>query len=153
MKIVLGIFCLLLCVFLGYVFALTYTDKRRFYENFLSFNKKIINEVSFSLNTFPKIVDSVKEDDSFIGLARIYLSQKEFDCNYKYLTIDEKQFVKGYFDMLGKSDKDSQINYFSTISNEIECKLAYSREEEKKYKSLYIKTGFLLGLIALIIFL
>ena len=94
MNIILGVVCLCLCTFLGYVFALSYTDKRKFFEGFSKFNKRLINEISFSLNTFPKIINSLGEENSFILLAKKYVNSGEYTCNYKYLTIDEKQFVR-----------------------------------------------------------
>ena len=144
---------LFLCTFLGYVLALKYTDKRRFFECFSGFNKRLINEISFSLNTFPKILSSSREENSFILLAKRYVSSGDFSCDYKYLTIDEKQFVKEYLDNTGKSDRESQLKFFNSVSTEIDSKLFSVRNDEKKYKSLYIKIGFLIGLIALIIFL
>ena len=51
MKIFLGLILLLLSTFLGYLLSSKYTKILEFYKEFISFNKKLITEVSFSQKT------------------------------------------------------------------------------------------------------
>ncbi len=133
------------------MYGAKFCDKRKFYQDFLTFNNKIKNEIAYSMNTIPNVLSENKRSGTFYTLLNKYLvSKSEFVINEKYLNDDEKTFTKNYFDVIGKSDRDSQLEFISSISTQIEDKVNASIADEKKYKGLYLKLGFLIGLVALI---
>ena len=71
----------------------------------------------------------------------------------KYLKLDELDFVKSYFDLIITSDDKTLEDFIDLNTKKLNETYEISLLNEKKYKSLYIKMGFLIGLIATIILL
>lgn len=151
MKIILGIFLFLTCILLGYILSLKFTKKRQFYSRFLEFNSNIKNEISFSQSTLMKIVDGLNVKSDFNECVERYFKQKTFIFDKNYLNKDEIDYFKAYLSKLGSSDKFTQLSFLDETGLKINKDLLIATENERKYKKLYIKLGFLLGLIALII--
>ena len=151
MRVILGIMLLLVCIFLGYILSQKFTKKRKFYSSFLVFNTNIKNEISFSQSTLIKIADKLDVKDDFNGCVYEFIKEHEFTFNKNYLNKEEIDFFKAYLSRLGSSDKFSQLSYLEEVGVQIDKRLSVATENEKKYKKLYLKLGFLLGLIAFII--
>ena len=64
-----------------------------------------------------------------------------------------KNFYKNYLSIIGSGDRISQIQFIDNASEQIDIKYKNSQEEEKVYKKLYYKIGFLIGLMVFILFL
>ena len=62
-------------------------------------------------------------------------------------------FLKNYLETIGNGDKQSQIKFLNECDAMLKENLKNAQEDEKKYLSLYKKISFLIGLVALIIFL
>ena len=73
--------------------------------------------------------------------------------NLYFLTKNELEEVFAYVSNIGNSDKTSQLSYLNNFNEVLTEKLKVCKEEEGKYKNLYIKIGFLIGLILFIAFL
>ena len=71
--------------------------------------------------------------------------------DFDYLTDDEKKFLGDYFRMVGGSDAASQKTYLSALRKDIEERRSASGEIYKKYFALYLKLGFLAGLVLVIL--
>ena len=71
------------------------------------------------------------------------------DC--EFLKGEDKSLVEDYFKMLGKGDSASQKTYFSAAKEGITKLYSDAENEYKKYGDLYIKLGFLCGLLILIL--
>ena len=56
-----------------------------------------------------------------------------------------------YFSMLGRGDSSSQKGYFSSVKEDLRRRKIETDAEYKKYGDLYIKLGFLCGLLVLIL--
>lgn len=153
MNVIVGIIFLLVCVFISYVLSCKYSDKTKFYQDFVAFNNKVISEISFSLNSIPKIIKNSSNDSPFYLVVADFVNNNSFNCNYKFLKESDKEYVKSYLDNIGKSDRETQLQYFKNINEELSNRVIDAKEDEKKYKSLFIKVGFLIGLIAFIIVL
>lgn len=152
MKIVLGIICLLFCVFMGKVLAKKYTDRRIFYSDLFEFNKKFRVEITFSQNTLPTIISEFrnKEGIFYKNLNEFFNTNKSVALDKNIFSEQENDFFIKYLNSLGKSDKNSQLNQIDSFTSEIENKVSITKTEEEKYKKLYKKLGFLIGLILLI---
>jgi len=81
------------------------------------------------------------------------LKNKNLLFNKGYLTNDEKKNLFQYVETVCKGDNNLQIAYLKSVNEHIETKRSNAVEEELKYKKLYIKLGFLMGLIVLVVFL
>ncbi len=67
--------------------------------------------------------------------------------NISILKKDEKEFIYKYFSNIGRFDVMSLSNEMGTYKNKIKIKCDESREECKKYASLFIKLGIIVGLL------
>ena len=152
MKWVVGIVCVGICTFFGYLLSDKYLKRKNFFANFSSFNKKFITEVNFSRATLIEIIKGMngKNDDFYLSITPIINNQKP-NFSYSYLKKEEKEFINKYFDSIIGVDEQNLSNHLNYSMEKIGEFYNNSIIEEKKYRTLYIKLGFLIGLIALII--
>ena len=153
MKIIIGIFFLFLCTFIGYNLSLKYTKRKIFYGNFFNFNEKLLREVSFLQTTIVSLLNDIDINTDFYDSLKHYVNTKEFKFDKQYLFEEEKYELNRYFKTIGTSDKIGQLEYLSSMDITLKNKQIQTEENEKKYRMLYIKMGFLIGLIILIILL
>ena len=153
MNVIIGVALFIACVFIGIKSSEKFVQKRKFYEQFLSFNYKLKNEVSFGRKSLLNILDSELEKGDFYKHVDDFLSKNESEIKEKYLLDEDKEFFREYLDSIGVHDKFTQIDYLSAKSKDISDRLNCAKENEKKYRILYIKLGVLVGAIALIVML
>lgn len=153
MKIFLGILVIIFSTFIGYILSKKYTKLKNFYCNFDNFNKMLKTEIAFSQKTLKEIIDekySINND--FLNNFKLYLENKENFClNINYLSSDEKAFLLEYFENIGKTEKGSQLEFLKKAEERLSTFYKNAIELDKKYKTLYIKLGFLIGLIIFIL--
>ena len=154
MRLVLGIIFLILSTFFGYKFSSKFSDRRVFYNDFYLFNKQLVNEVFFSQNSIVNLVDKKTDDGYFIGQVKKIILEKnnKIQLSNTY-TKEENDFFNDYLSNIGNGDSLSQRKYLEGIDELLKEKRQITQDEEKKYKKLYVKLGFLFGLVLLIIVL
>ena len=152
MNIFIGILCTIISTFLGYYFAEKYILRKKFYNDFYYFNKNLYNQISFNKKTIIDIIQEKKENSYFNNVLKSYFIEKNFLLN-KHFTVDENEFVLEYLSNIGASDYNTQKKYITEIEGLIKEKKQLSEVEEKKYKKVYIKLGFTIGVIIFIILL
>jgi hypothetical protein len=153
MNIFLGVLLLVFCTTTGYVLSLKFTKRKNFFINFSFFNKRLENEIAFTQKTLVNILRDSVNLGEFEKCLLEYLEKKSFCVDSKLFNNDEIDFIKNYFETIGGSDKDSQIKYLDSAGKIIDDYLSLTSNEEKRYKTLYIKLGFLFGLMAFVIVL
>lgn len=151
MRLLLGIVAFILCVLLSVFLASKYKDRKDFYNDFLSFNKLLIKEVGFGQKTLFNIIDEMKSNSVFLNKLKNKFYNKEINEDKSLLKKDEQTFFNEYVSNIGTSDKASQMEYLKSVSEYLQENLVITQEEYKKYNTLYIKMGILIGLIVLII--
>lgn len=154
MKIFLGILFLIISTYVGYRASLKYTLRKKYYKDFFQFNSSLKNNVRFTLDSINKTIESFLNKGDFIRLFLLIINdKKQVGYVIKYLNNDENEFMYNYVNSIGKTDRESQLNYLIYVEGEISQKLKNSEEDEKKYKQLYVKLGFLFGLVVLVLLL
>ncbi len=162
MNIILGFIALAACTFVGYLYSTKYSSKKNFYQSFVFFNSRLLSEVSFAKKPIIAILaEKDDKNDNFYNILKERFknnemtnsTQNEYLEKLKFLSQDEKNVVYEYLGNIGGSDRASQLLYLQTVEKQIKERLLESTEEEKKYKSLYVKMGFLIGLAVFIIIL
>ena len=152
-KFLLCIGCVGLCVAFSWLLTRKYRQRMQFYYNFDLFNERLVNEVSYTKIPLPAFLEKY----TFSGEFRQLLEEKrrsefrEQEFSVEFLNEDERKFVSDYFRMIGKSDASSQKTYLTAMRGEINEKKRESAEEYKKYFSLYMKLGFLAGLVLVVL--
>ena len=153
MKIFLGILVIIFSTFIGYFLSKKYTKLKSFYCNFDNFNKMLKTEIAFSQKTLKEIIaEKYSINNDFLYSFKLYLENKENFClNINYLSSDEKAFLLEYFENIGKTEKGSQLEFLKKAEERLSTFYKNAIELDKKYKTLYIKLGFLIGLIIFIL--
>lgn len=155
-KWILGAVAVVICVFTGYKLSEKYKLRRAFFAQFLAFNRKMRDEVSFTKNTLPNILKSggySGQFGKFIADFSVFLAGGK-ESEYKYLwflTDEERGFLLDYFKSLGKTDAKSQLDFLKLCEEKLNAVATKAESEEKKYRTLYLKMGFLTGLLILVL--
>ncbi|MBE5746683.1 MAG: hypothetical protein E7352_00700 [Clostridiales bacterium] len=162
-KFIIGVALVAFTSFCGYFLARKYRQRKLFFKQFQEFNERFLSEIAYyrrpirefaSKYTYKGEFDMLLKD-FFTTLENRAIMQAEFlDLPvYSFLKSEEKRIVEDYFLMLGKGDSASQKGYFSSVKESLARLQKESEETCKRYGDLYIKIGFLCGLLILILIL
>ncbi len=151
LKLLLALITIGFCVLLGYVAAGKYRLRKLFYTQFSLFHDRYLNELSYYRKPLPDFLKSYEYQGDFQKTVDAFLKTREVQVQYPYLKKEEQQFIKEYFNMLGKGDARSQNGYFSQQSGQLNEKKTKSEKEAKTYGELYLKLGLLAGLAFVIL--
>ena len=152
LKLLLCAAVVALCVAFSFLLTRRYRSRMQFYYNLSLFNERLVNEVSYTRIPLPAFLEKY----SFTGDFDAMLRQKKGDFSlqnyqFSYLTEDEKKYLADYFGMIGRSDAASQRTFLSAARAELAEKKKSAEEAYKKYFALYLKLGFLAGLILVVL--
>ena len=153
MKFALGVLLLCLSTIIGYFLAGKYIDRKRFYNDFSDFNHFFKQEILFNKSTLIEILKDKINDGDFCFLLRERVLNKNLKIYLNYMNKDDKIFFDSYVKNLGISDIYTQVDFINKTNEVLSLKLNQTLEEEKRYKTLYIKMGFLIGLMLMIVVL
>ena len=160
-KFLLGIAIVAFTSYCGFVFAKKYRKRKLFFAQFKEFNERFLSEVSYYRRPIGEFASKYSYKGEFQNFLQNFfeeideLSQSNqrditFDgCDF--LTSEDKNLIEDYFKMLGKGDSVSQKTYFSAVKERIIKFCTEAENEYKRYGDLYVKLGFLCGLLILIL--
>ena len=153
MRIFIGLILIVLSIFISYLLSEKYSIRKKFYSSFLLFCKKLKNEVTFSKETIVSILkkDLQSNDLFYKALRKRFLGEDDIKLNFNYLLEDEIDYLKVFFDNIGTTNSGLQYEFLSETEKIVSEKYITVKEEEKKYRSLYLKLGFLLGLLIFVL--
>ncbi len=152
MKLLIGVVGVILCTFIGKILSEKYLKRKNFYSEFYNFNQKMKSEISFKQSTIKNIIDKLDNETFRCYLDEAVLMHNE-NLYVSFLSDEENDFLKEYVKNIGVFDKDSQLLYLNSVDSQIQILYKNSFDDEKKYRKLYVKLGFLFGLIFLVIVL
>ena len=153
MRLVLGLSCLILSTYIGYKLSNKFSELSKFYNDYLTFNNKLKNEIYFMKTTVVDLVKNINTESCFNGIIfnRLIINNKINKPHF--LSDDEWNELNSYINSIGQGDSKAQEDYLDSIGKKIEIKYNSAILNEKKYKKLYLKLGFLFGLIIMIVIL
>ncbi len=151
MNVIPSALFLLLSVILGHIFSSKYLLKYKFYDDFYQFNEKVINEVLYFQKTLNSIINCLPESD-FSRVIKSYFEKKKI-AQVDFLTAEENEYLNNYLINVGKSDRDTQIEYLQRVRLNIDSIKKGAETSLKKYRPLYLKISLLIGLIAFVVLL
>ena len=140
LKIITCILIICISTYIGYSYSNKYIKINDFYKGFYDFNLLIKNKISFSKETLNTIIKNLDDKNIFNEIIKTEKTPK-FLCEE-----DIKEF-KNYIEKLGKSDSDSQIDILKSYDSILDNKVKEAEKNKDKYKTVFIKIGFLIGLI------
>lgn len=148
----IGVMGVIFCTIIGKILSEKYIKRKNFYCDFYNFNQKMKSEISFKQSSIKSIIEKLNNQT-----FKAYLNQTvilgDDDLSVSFLNNEENDFLKEYVNNIGIFDKDSQLLYLNSVDSQIKTLYKNSFDEEKKYRKLYVKLGFLFGLIFLVIVL
>lgn len=136
---------------IGYLFSVKYEQKRDFWDKFGFWHKRIKTEIAFSQNSLLEIFGAIQKPDAFSDYAKNYLHGSQKTTKISFLSEEERIFIDKYLQNLGKTDKDSQLNFLNSLEPELINFTQIAEKKCKTYRPLYIKLGFLFGVIIFIL--
>ena len=161
LKLFIGICLVAFTSICGYLFAGKYRKRKMFFAQFYEFNERFLSEVSYYRRPLCDFIANYAYIGAFNELLQGYYTDiKEkslFDRrildleDFSFLKKDEKVVIADYFLMLGRGDSASQKGYFSTVKSTLSKLQIQAVDEGKRYGDLYIKLGFLSGLLLLLL--
>lgn len=160
-KLIVGIIFVCFSTFCGYLLSKKYRRRKKFFQQWSTFNERFLNEVSYyrrPLKEFYKKYDYDGDFNFFLvgfldGLTKNEGKKWEFEellKDFSFLEKEDKKMIIDYFLMLGRGNSRSQKEYFSGVKSPLEKRTLDVDAQAKKYGDLYVKLGFLLGLALLI---
>ncbi len=160
-KFIFGVAIVAFTSFLGYLFAKKYRQRKQFFQQFKEFNERFLSEISYSRRPIKAFVASYSYKGDFDRLLKLFFQRLEngntlarafdFKTEFPFLKREEQQTVQDYFLMLGKGNSVSQKGYFMSVKERLSTLFHSAETDCKKYGDLYIKIGFLCGLLILIL--
>lgn len=162
-KFFLGIVIVAFTSFCGYIFAGKYRQRKLFFMQWKEFNERFLNEIAYYRRPIVAFSSQYTYKGEFGKLIETFFQMleeknKNFDSileknEYSFLKKEEKKMVEDYFMMLGKGDSSSQKAYFSSLKDGLGKMQENTMNTYKKYGDLYVKLGFLCGLLILLLIL
>ncbi len=159
-KFLLGIAIVAFGSYCGYILSGKYRKRKLFFVQLKEFNERFLSEVSYyrrPLREFCSQYDYKGEFQNFLAkyfeeIDEISHSEKNIDFSgCEFLAQEDKNVISDYLKMLGKGDSSSQKAYFSASKDRLSKLCLEAEQAYKKYGDLYVKLGFLCGLLLLIL--
>ena len=156
-KFVLGVAIVAFCSFCGVYMTKKYRKKQSFYAQLWEFNERFLSEITYYRRPLIEFLSKYAYKNEFATLIQTFclgLEKGVFsleNSRLDFLTEEDKIEVEDYFRMLGKGDSVSQKGYFSSVRDTLAKLENETKTEAKRYGDLYLKIGFLLGLLVLIL--
>jgi len=160
-KFIVGIAIVAFTSACGYVFAKKYRQRKLFFRQLREFNERFLSEITYYRRPLREFSSKYVYKGEFAHLLQAYFSTLDFRLSalrerltkseFSFLKKENKGLVEDYFTMLGKGDSTSQKGYFSSINSTLIKLQEEAAVTCKKYADLYVKLGFLCGLLILIL--
>ncbi len=162
MKYVLIVVVFCICTYVGYLFSVKYTKRKKFFSALISFADKLSLEINFSRERLKVLVENFdeKQRKDLLGVDVAFLdflekkSELSSEVMFKkaeVLKTDEKDAILLFFKTLGRSDVENQTKEINTFVSKFSQMKATCEEEQKKYGSLSLKLGVVAGLFCAVI--
>ena len=152
MRVVVGILITIISTYIGYRLSIKYHKRKIFFYEFSNFNKLLISELGFLKSPMPEIVKSINNKNSdFFNKINSFLDADHKDFSINYLAKEEEEYFNDYVKNISEFDDKTLSSYLNLSMKNINNYYELALTEDKKFRPLYIKLGFLIGLIILII--
>ncbi len=156
LKFLLGLCIVGFTTFCGYLLSKKYRKRKLFFKEWREFNERFLTEISYSRRPLKGFISAYAYQGEFDELLREYSSKLEEGGvpkkeGYPFLREEEGRMIEDYFSMLGRGNAASQAGYFSSVKGKLSTLAEGAEKDSKRYGDLYIKFGFLCGLLILIL--
>lgn len=160
-KFLFGLVMIAFTSFCGYLLARKYRQRKLFFRQLYEFNERFLTEIAYYRRPLREFASKYSYrgefggllENFFKGLEVGYVQENTFmdKTHFSFLKEEERRMTEDYFLMLGRGDSVSQRGYFSSMKEQLSAVCTEADKTCKKYADLYIKIGFLCGLLILIL--
>ncbi len=160
-KFFLGVAIVAFTTFCGYLLSKKYRKRKLFFAQYATFNERFLTEITYYKRPILSWLQEYAYKGEFAFVLEEYVRYIEEQIPlvgtllendaFAFLKKEEKNKIENYFQMLGKGDSISQKNYFSAEKEQLLHLKTSVEEQAKRYGDLYVKIGFLFGLLVLIL--
>ena len=162
-KLVICVIIVGLCALIGYGISISYTQRKKFFFELSNFLNSIKVDIQFSSKKLDLIITNslnIYMQKDFVRILKNYqktltvgrIEKGSIFDQINILTDQEKETIFQFLLKLGKTNSDSQIESINKTHSVCMGYYEYAKDESKKYGSLYIKLGVIVGsFIAIII--
>ena len=158
-KFLLGIAIVAFTSFLGYLLAKKYRKRKDFFVQFTLFNERFLSEISYRRRPLSEFFRKYAYKGEFLTVLQNFFDRIKSERqepltesgDFDFLTNEQKSVTEDYFLMLGRGDSSSQKAYFSAQKETLINLEKQAKTDCKRYGDLFVKIGFLCGLLILIL--
>lgn len=140
-RFIIGIILVIISVLIAYLLNFKYSERKRFFDDLYVFTKKTLDKVSFSNET-------INESN---GEFSKYIENPEVINENKYLTKQEKEYLVSFFSTIGRTERKNETEKLKRYLYDFSVYKTDAEKEYKKKTPLYIKLGFYVGILLLIL--
>ena len=153
MNFILGLTVFCLSVGISILLSKKHVDRLNYYNSFYSFNNSLKNEVSFTKKSIITIISSNKHKNDYFNkrLTAKFINKDIMIDKPYFITNEEIAYLDGYLDSIGALDAKTQIELLNNAENTLKDNLSKCQNDSKRYKSLYVKLGVLIGLLMFVL--
>ena len=152
------------CVLVGLMYSKKYRRRANFFRSLVMLCQKFDVEIKFSRERIKNIFLTIddKQKQHLFGLTDNFISfidmetPLEKECLFKGITFlkeEEKDVIFMFFKTLGRSDVDSQSQETKNYQTRFEGLSTSANNDNKKYGSLSVKLGIVVGLFLIVLFI
>lgn len=150
LKLLIGIFSIVVSVKIGIDLAQKDKNAYLFFNGLVSLCDKILSDLSYKKSNIDKLLAGKFQSSDLNVLLNSYLKNKKLILP-NYLSVEEKFLIEDIFSTLGKVDTLSQIKNLEAFKTELIKITKEKYEKYKKFNTLFIKLGFIGGLLVFIL--
>ena len=155
MRMLFGVMLVIASTAGGYWLSLRKKRRSLFFSDFRNFHREMVGAATFTKRSVLQVIAGMPAEREFGGVLRRYreslAARASFEPEIDELTDEEKSVVRNYFGQIGKGDGETQGKFLEYYTQKIDELCDRSEKERERYSKLYIKLGFLIGLILLIL--
>lgn len=148
---ILYICIVLFLTYIGYFLSGKYRYAKNFYIQWVKFHQNFLTEMDYIRRPLKEVITKVQMEGDFAEFLKEYEKNHDWTEKIDFLSKEENEFLREYFYFLGRSDYLTQKEYFSACTKKLNELREKSEQDAVRYTDLYIKLGFLLGLIIVIL--
>lgn len=158
--LIVVVFCI--CTYVGYLFSIKYSKRKKFFSALISLADKLSLDINFSRERLKVLIENFdsKQRKDLLGVDVAFLNYLDkkgeltIDMLFKkaeVLKTDEKDAVLLFFKTLGRSDVENQTKEIGSFISKFSEIKATCDQEQKKYGGLSLKLGVVAGLFCAVI--
>lgn len=162
MKYILILCVFAVCTYIGHIFSVKYSKRKKFFGALICFADKLSLEINFSRERLKVLIENFdsKQRKCLLGVDEAflaYLDKREeltLENMFKKANVlknDEKDAVLLFFKTLGRSDVENQTKEIGSFVSRFSDMKVVCDSEQKKYGSLSLKLGIIAGLFCAVI--